>query len=157
MSEFKIDNAQLDKIVQQFVRAYKQELAAQGKNASGNLANTASAILSVDGADVRVTMNLADYWKYVEYGRKPGKFPPVDKILQWVLVKPVLPRGDSYTSIPTVQQLAFLISRKIATKGIKPTNALAKTVTSFQLKSKIINNIKKQYVDYVRQQIAGKA
>jgi hypothetical protein len=47
---------------------------------------------------------------------------PRDNILEWVKVKPVLPRPNDNAKPPTQEQLAFLIQRKIGTKGIKPGN-----------------------------------
>ena len=45
------------------------------------------------------------YGKYVELGRGPGKFPPVELIKQWTATK----LGD--------EKLSFLVARKIATQG----------------------------------------
>lgn len=64
-------------------------------------------------------MEMAEYWKYVENGRKSGKFPPISAIREWVKVKPVMPRPYN-GKLPTENQLAFLIARSIANKGIRP-------------------------------------
>jgi hypothetical protein len=37
---------------------------------------------------------MEEYWKYLEYGRKSGKMPPIDDILSWINVKKILPRGN---------------------------------------------------------------
>lgn len=73
-----------------------------------------------------VTMTLNDYWKYVEDDTKPH-FPPVDKILSWIQIKPIFPRPDKLGRIPSENQLAYLIGRKIATEGTKGTHDLEKT------------------------------
>lgn len=104
---------------------YRAELAARGKNASGVLADTVRYLVVRDSTEYAVDISLAEYWQYVEYGRRPGKFPPPDKILEWVRVKPVIPRPLSNGRLPTEKQLAFLIGRKIAREGIAPTPALA--------------------------------
>lgn len=54
-----------------------------------------------------------DYVYYLQYGRKPGKFPPKDAIKQWIRDKGIL----SNPSESELNSLAFLISRKIAEKG----------------------------------------
>ena len=59
----------------------------------------------------------------MENGRGPGKFPPPDKILEWIRIKPIIP-DDRGGRLPTEQQLAFLIGRKIAEQGIEPGNQL---------------------------------
>ena len=70
-----------------------------------------------------VTMTLNDYWKYVEYDTKPH-FPPVSKILEWVEIKPVIPRPLASGKIPSPKQLAFLIGRAIYEHGTKGSHDL---------------------------------
>ena len=72
-----------------------------------------------------ITMTLNDYWKYVEDDTKPH-FPPVNKILEWVKIKPVIPRPDKNGRIPTPESLAFLIGRSISIHGTKGTHDLEK-------------------------------
>ena len=74
-----------------------------------------------------ITLQLQDYWKYIEDGRKPGKFPPVGAIMRWIEVKPVIPRPNDFGKIPTPKQLAYLIGRKIERDGIEPFPALKTT------------------------------
>lgn len=107
---------------------YKYNIALAGKNASRTLANNTKYFVKSEGVTFSVGLRLEEYWKYVEYGRKPGKFPPPYAILKWIEVKPVIPRPDNKGRIPKPQALAFLIGRKIATEGIKPTPVLQTTV-----------------------------
>ena len=72
-----------------------------------------------------VTMTLNDYWKYVEYDTKPH-WPPIDKILEWVEIKPVIPRPLASGKIPSPKQLTFLIGRKIYNEGTNGTHDLEK-------------------------------
>lgn len=67
-----------------------------------------------------VTMTLNDYWKYVEEDTPPH-FPPLNKILEWVQIKPILPRPDSSGRIPSPKSLAYLIGRAMA--GESPNQA----------------------------------
>lgn len=73
-----------------------------------------------------ITMTLNDYWKYVEDDTKPH-FPPVNKILEWVQIKPVIPRPDANGRIPSQKSLAFLIGRSISENGTEGTHDLEKT------------------------------
>lgn len=106
---------------------YKDRLVADDKKATGQLINSISTEIKVGSDTFEVVLNVVDYFKYVEEGRKPGKFPPVDKILSWIRVKPVIPRPIN-GKLPTEQQLAFLIGRKIATEGIEAGHQLRDTV-----------------------------
>lgn len=75
-------------------------------NASGKLADSVRYEVNERGLKVYA----ADYIYYVEHGRAPGKFPPIDSIKQWIEDK-----GLNF-DIP-INSLAFLIARKIAQKG----------------------------------------
>ena len=96
--------------------------------ATGDLLNSVEYIIEKDDRQIEVSLQLKEWWKYVEHGRKPGKFPPPDKILEWVKIKPVLPYPDKNNKLPTPNQLAYLIGRKIATKGIEAGNQLQETL-----------------------------
>lgn len=102
---------------------YQDKLIKGDKIATGGLMNNVEYIIEKDSRSVSVSLQLEDYWKYVEGGRAPGKFPPVDKILDWIRVKPIVPDERS-GRLPTENQLAFLIGRKIAEEGIEGTHYL---------------------------------
>ena len=72
-----------------------------------------------------VTMTLNDYWKYVEDDTRPH-FPPVSKILEWVNIKPVIPRPDANGRMPSPKSLAYLIGRAISERGTKGSHDLEK-------------------------------
>ena len=79
----------------------------------------------VGDREFEITMTLQDYWKYVEDDTKPH-FPPVSKILEWVEIKPVIPRPLASGKIPSPKQLAFLIGRAISEYGTKGSHDLEK-------------------------------
>lgn len=106
---------------------YKEQLAASGRYTT-EYALIDSVRTQVRAGDngYEVVMNLNDYWKYVENGTKPH-FPPPDKILTWIQIKPIIPRPDALGRTPTENQLAYLIGRKIAREGTEGTHDLEKT------------------------------
>ena len=120
----------LDDFTKDVAETYKGLLLRDGKNATGELISSIKPMTSelVDGT-IQCSLSLAPYWKYVENGRRPGKFPPVDNILDWVKTKPQLARPNRLDrkEIPQ-KQLAFLVARKIATKGIQPGNQLSEAM-----------------------------
>lgn len=108
---------------------YRSALIRDDKKATGNLVSSITPLqVEFGGSTLTGAMSLASYWKYVEYGRKPGKWPPQDKILKWIKDKPVKPSPDKSGRIPTEKQLSFLISRKIGLNGIKPGNQLEESM-----------------------------
>jgi hypothetical protein len=58
----------------------------------------------------------ADYLHSLMYGRKPGKFPPVSAMLDYIRAKGLKGR-DKKGRFITNNSLAFLIGRAIAEKG----------------------------------------
>lgn len=106
---------------------YRENLANNGKNASHTLSESAHYKLRRDGNTFEVSMDLAKYWYWVDEGRKPGKFPPKDAILQWIRVKPIIPLSQM-PRVATENSLAYLIGRKIARKGIPATHSLREAV-----------------------------
>ena len=51
------------------------------------------------------------------YGRKPGKFPNLLAIEQWIADKGIVPRPDKNGKSISTKSLAYLIGRKIANSG----------------------------------------
>ena len=129
----------------ELVEVYIKNIEERGINASKNLANSVSYEIHVGDREMGVDISLADYWKYVEYGRKAGKFPPLDSIERWIEVKGIKPMTRTQSSvkrwtqhqgeirkndgsIPGIKSLAYLIGRKIAKEGIQPRPILTTAV-----------------------------
>ena len=128
MIEFKHLQEALGQYAQAITDQYKQNLESSGRRATGNLISSVNSKVTVNGQSFDIEIQLEDYWKYVEEGRGAGKFPPVNKILEWIMVKPILPYPDKNGKLPTEKQLAFLIGRKIANEGFQGSNDLEHTM-----------------------------
>jgi len=128
--------ATIDKIVKDFQYAYLSKIVETKHSATGNLGLNQKYFLDFDGRYFTISLELEEYWKYLENGTKPH-WPPVNKILEWIKVKPVLPRADKNGKIPTENQLAFLISRKISKVGTPATHLLRDTLSEFNLVGKV--------------------
>lgn len=130
-------------------------------NASYNLYDSMETIVQILDDRFVVSVQLANYWKYVNAGTPPH-WPKVDAIKQWIEIKPVLPRPMTITRrwytngrrkgapktilnerqvtvTPTVDQLAYLIGRKISIKGTEGTQFFdkAKDATIARFEDKI--------------------
>ena len=133
------------KILEEYSKAVLDEyiriLQANKKPASGELINSASFTVTANGTQFICYLNLAEHWKYVENGRKAGgKFPPLEKIKEWIQIKPVKPYKLKNGKIPTLDQLSYLIGRSIAKLGIKPLPAVE--VAKTKMLPKYIEKIK---------------
>lgn len=133
-------------LVNQIAEAYRTTLRNDGKVATGRLSNF-SVDINQDERWFSIVFELEDYWKYVENGRAAGKFPPIDSIVQWIRVKSIVPKAYGQ-KVPSTKQLAFMIGRKIANDGIKPTKALQNT-----LDSELVSDLEDQLCDLILDQI----
>ena len=120
--------ATLDEYAEKAKELYKRKLTEKEINASYKLLNSVETTVKRNDDEFIVSINLEDYWIFVENGRKAGRFPPIDKILEWIRIKPVIPYSDSRGRLPTEEQLAFLIARKISEQGTEGRNVLFETV-----------------------------
>lgn len=119
----------LNEFGQLLVTEYKEALIMNDKNASDGLYNSVRYILdNKTKGQLSINLELMDYWKYVENGRKAGKWPPISAIQRWIEIKPVLPRPMANGKLPTNEQLAFLIARKIGLEGIAPQPLLKQSL-----------------------------
>ena len=122
-SDFRHTMKALNDFGQKIVDNYKAELEACGYQ-DGQLYRTLSYSVKMDNSSWLISISLEEYWKYIEYGRRPGKMPPVSAIEDWIKVKQILPRPLTLKSgksvVPTIPQLSFLIARKIGRDGIRP-------------------------------------
>lgn len=103
---------------------YQDNLIRNDRIASGDLLNNIEYEVTRGDFTYTIYVKMKDYWYFVENGRKAGKWPPIQNILDWIKIKPVLPRPNAEGKLPTPQQLAFLIARKIGEEGTEGTQDL---------------------------------
>lgn len=123
-NDFKHTMKALNDFGQFIVDNYKSQLEAEHMN-NGELYKTISYSVSTVNSGWVISVSLADYWKYIENGRRAGaKMPPLPAIENWIRVKQIIPHSmtlkSGKTVIPTIPQLSFLIARSISQRGIPP-------------------------------------
>ena len=133
-----LDLTTIQDITERFCQELKNKIDSNNSNASGELSKSINGIVKQNGKYIVISISLDDYWKYIEYGTKPH-FPPIDAIKKWISVKPVLPRPLKNGKLPTENQLAYLIGRKISKVGTKAKPFLQPTLTDFDLVGKVYN------------------
>tara|TARA_R110000803_G_scaffold80887_2_gene146733 strand:+ start:1247 stop:1732 length:486 start_codon:yes stop_codon:yes gene_type:complete len=129
------------KLVMDFGRDYVRILIAllkkAGKVATGSLINSISPKLYQTADDIRLLIEANDYLTYVDEGRKPGSYPPIQAISRWASTK-----GIS-------QSVVFPIARSIFKHGIKPTNVIQLTTREFETSPTLTN----KYEDIISKRI----
>jgi len=116
-------------------KTYSGQLKGKGisspRYASGELYNQTKVYWESDFEDgspnLVVDFGSADYWEYVNYGRRPGKYPPLFAIDKWVSRKVKGARDDNGRFIKR-KSLVFLIRRSIAQYGYFGIQFLDKAV-----------------------------
>lgn len=112
----------LEELGREVAEQYKNNLRESGHSTRpDHLINSITTSVVVDDKAYKVVMQLNEYWKYLENGTEPH-WPPVDAIRSWISYKPVLPRPGRDGRLPTPNQLAYLIGRKIAREGTTGTH-----------------------------------
>ena len=147
----KLDLTDIQQLLQQFIQAVREDLAQQNINASSKLSKSLKSVVKQKGKWIEISISLEDYWKYIEYGTRPH-FPPIQAIRKWIDVKPVLPRPMK-GKLPTKDQLAFLIARKISKVGTRPKPFLNKTISDFNLIDKVYDLLLNQIQQQINKQI----
>lgn len=150
MREIQWDNLRkvLERYVDAWIKNAEANLMENDSNASGQLQRSMKKDkIVIDEKQMRVTVELEDYWYYVENGRKAGKMPPIQPIIEWIDNKPVPPKVEGLT----VKQQAYAIARGIGKNGTQPRPFFNKAVeqTWKQFKDEIAEAVQTDVNDYI--------
>ena len=126
-------------ICEQIAQVYRDKMNNAGYDSNGELMKF-TWVTEYNGNLFELYFTLPDYYIFAENGRKPGKFPPPNAILKWVQFKRLVPRPGRDGKVPSTNQLVYLISRKIATKGTEGQHLLEKTLNDSNL-DKLADNL----------------
>jgi hypothetical protein len=136
------------KLANEFGKDYVKVLVDLLKNnkpypkvASGSLINSINYRLQDTAYGVNLILLANDYLKWVDRGRKPGTYPPIQAIQKWAQIK----------GIP--KEAAWAIRTNIYKFGIKPTRVLARTRFTIETNRKYINKYEKSIVDAITKNI----
>lgn len=106
------------------IENYRNELKKEGHVASGQMIDNMKTNLKVSGTSIKVDLEVADYFYYIENGRGPtnngndGGPTLHDKIVDWLRDKGITPENER--NLPTEQaldSLAWAITTKIHQEG----------------------------------------
>ena len=143
----------LNEFADRFIELARGNLDQNNSNATRTLYDSFEKIVEVGEDHYSVKISMEDYGKYVENGRGPGGFPPIDKIQEWVEVKPISIQPDMNGKIPSVRQVSFAIAKKIAEEGTqgKPFFEPAKEVAIREFEAAIDEAIEDDIYDYINE------
>ena len=157
MQDIKWNNLRnvLERYAEAWIKNAEANLMKNDSNASGALQR--SMVLNdivIDDKRMSVTIELEDYWYYVEHGRGAGKMPPIEPIVNWIESKPVPPKVEGLT----VKQRAFAIARAIGKNGTKPRPFFEKATkqTYSQFKEDIAEAVEMDIMEYIETDVLPK-
>jgi hypothetical protein len=102
----------------------------------GKIDKTLKFWVNVLGTKYQLNLDIEDYFKYIESGRRKGaKQPPINAILKWIKQKNILPKIDKKLK---PKQLAFVIARSISKNGIKALPILNKSISKINKSYKFL-------------------
>lgn len=136
---------------------YIANLQRHGHSASGNLTSTITTQVEKDGDWYEVSLNLQDYWAYVEDGTRgrqtglPGrKDPPVAPIYQWIAVKGIVPSRRN-GRLPSPLSLAYAIAHTIGEYGTIGTHDLQEAKDSIipTWEDRILAALERDTLEYI--------
>jgi hypothetical protein len=141
---FELTEEALQKLGTLFVKMMKQKIREKiypygnpqsgvgDKYASGNLYNSLTATVMPNGDDFELVITYADYFKYVNEGRRAGvKKVPLTALLDWIKIRGIRGRDKKGRFIPNLS-LAFAIRQNIYKYGIRPANIYDKGLDSLE-------------------------
>lgn len=142
-------------LLDELKEVYRQLLYENGAVVQGNpnrLVDNIADLIQVDGDQIKIGFTLPAEWQYVENGASPH-WPPVNAIKDWIEQKPVEILPDSNGRIPTTDQLAFLIGRKIAEEGIEAKHLLEEAIVRTDFYNRMIYIIKEEIAEHANKEI----
>jgi len=136
------------KLANEFGKDYVKVMVSLLKNnrpyakvASGSLVNSINYRLQETANGINLVLLANDYLTWVDRGRKPGTYPPIQAIQRWVAIK----------GIP--KEAAWAIRRNIFKFGIKPTRVIAKTRFEIETNRKYAQKYERAIVDTLTKNI----
>lgn len=134
---------------------YRQLLYDNDHVVQGNpnkLADNIADLVQVEGNTIKIGFTLPAEWKYIENGTS-AHWPPVDAIKGWIREKPVTPTPLQDGRIPTEDQLAFLIGRKIATDGIEGDHLLEEAIVKTDFYNRMMRIVQEEMTEHANKEI----
>jgi hypothetical protein len=136
-------------ILSQFLETIRNEILAehirQGQRVTGKTLES----FEINVNDTKGTLSAAAYVGVLEEGRRPGGFPPVSKIEQWIIDRGIIPKGKI-----SITSLAFIMARKISVEGTRLNQAggnsgvLSKALNEDRINTLLESLAQKYIVDY---------
>ena len=110
----------LSEFGEQVTDSYKDKIIKNEVVATGKLRDSINyKVISTENS-IGVYLSAEDYWEFVEYGRKAGKFVPIKPLKNWLLAK-------------GLKLSPYAISKNIQKFGIKEKPFFRESLNEFEI------------------------
>tara|TARA_S200002703_G_scaffold137000_1_gene126553 strand:- start:1331 stop:1807 length:477 start_codon:yes stop_codon:yes gene_type:complete len=131
----------LNKLGHDLIQEMVQQISSEGKTASKDLINSFS--MQVEDNILQI-FNAQEYSGNVDLGRRPGKRPPVEKIMKWLDDKKLRGRSRATGRFIRKRDAAYVIAKKIGDYGYPGINYVSKSIKT--LNTYIIDSLGEEYI-----------
>lgn len=131
------------RVVEQFNEDIKSDLSSKRIDDTREAGNSIRIETTENKTEIHITSVGIDYLYYLDQGRGPGKFPPVDKIEAWVANKPV-------------DIDPFLVGRKIAREGTTIYKDRSKGIMLDEKRREVLKTLKQEAPKWAKKDILVK-
>lgn len=114
----------MERVAQVIIDKLKESARQKDLKATNNLIQSIRADFpSVTPQGIEVEISMADYWERVEDGQKPGIWPHMPSLIQWVGAKSSVKqialkrKGRNQSVDDAIKSFASVIAKKIHSKG----------------------------------------
>ena len=104
---------QLKKYAEAYTQKYKSKLISDGNKASGKLVNSVKPKMLKNGFSILAK----SYIEQISEGRRVGRIPPSNEILEWARAKKIRPENGGQSE-SNMKRMAFAIAKSIGLKGM---------------------------------------
>jgi len=172
-----------NRIALQAEKNLRSNKLGRDSNASGTLSESIRVTpVTFMGGDYSIEIAMADYWQWVEAGRRPGKRPPISNIIKWIKDKQLRLDDKGTTArgykregtliassrkkvlmgnrkVSILEATAYKIAAKIGRFGTKATNFLSDAVADYNddLVKEMAKALKKDIVTIINTSTRVKA
>lgn len=126
-------------IADNYIKVLTNELSRLGKKSTGLLIRSLKSNIIENTKEIKIQIISEDYLDYIDKGRKPGSYPPIQKLKQWARIKGLR------------EEAAWGIATNIYKFGIKPTNIYSLVEQKTKLTTK--DTLESIYAEKIKNEI----
>jgi hypothetical protein len=146
----------VEQSILKFLTRYAESLTKQQRDKGVVNTGASAESLKATAREFYGALSGYSYWYQQRYGRRPGKMPPVDAIIEWIKTKRTLKVDQSNPK--SVESFAWAIAKSIAKKGTSAFTNKEKRVQvpekEFQsMREQLLRDLSDKFVVDIRTQI----